>query len=137
MTDAMLHPDFETLPPADARKLQDSLWAQQWPYVKASVFYQQKLGRTFARDIVLDQLAELPCTEKDDLRKSQELSYPFGDYIRCREDQIVRLHRTSGTTGRPLHLASSQKDVSLVAKVGGRALFAAGVRPGDRVVHCL
>jgi phenylacetate-CoA ligase len=137
MTDAMLHPDFETLPPADARKLQDSLWAQQWRYVKASVFYQQKLGRTFARDIVLDQLAELPCTEKDDLRKSQELSYPFGDYIRCREDQIVRLHRTSGTTGRPLHLASSQKDVSLVAKVGGRALFAAGVRPGDRVVHCL
>lgn len=137
MTDAMLHPDFETLPPADARKLQDSLWAQQWPYVKASVFYQQKLGRTFARDIVLDQLAELPCTEKDDLRKSQEFSYPFGDYIRCREDQIVRLHRTSGTTGRPLHLASSQKDVSLVAKVGGRALFAAGVRPGDRVVHCL
>ena len=137
MTDAMLHPDFETLPPADARKLQDSLWAQQWPYVKASVFYQQKLGRMFARDIVLDQLAELPCTEKDDLRKSQELSYPFGDYIRCREDQIVRLHRTSGTTGRPLHLASSQKDVSLVAKVGGRALFAAGVRPGDRVVHCL
>jgi phenylacetate-CoA ligase len=137
MTDAMLHPDFETLPPADARKLQDSLWAQQWPYVKASVFYQQKLGRTFARDIVLDQIAELPCTEKDDLRKSQEFSYPFGDYIRCREDQIVRLHRTSGTTGRPLHLASSQKDVSLVAKVGGRALFAAGVRPGDRVVHCL
>jgi phenylacetate-CoA ligase len=137
MTDAFLHPDFETLPPADARKLQDSLWAQQWPYVKASVFYQQKLGRTFARDIVLNQLAELPCTEKDDLRKSQEFSYPFGDYIRCREDQIVRLHRTSGTTGRPLHLASSQKDVSLVAKVGGRALFAAGVRPGDRVVHCL
>src|ERR1700722_811442 len=137
MTDAMLHPEFETLPHADVRKLQDGLWTQQWPYVKASMFYQQKLGRTFARNTVLDHLAELPCTEKDDLRKSQDFSHPFGDYVRCREDQIVRLHRTSGTTGRPLPLANSQKDVSLMAKVGGRALFAAGVRPGDRVVHCL
>lgn len=137
MTDAMLHPDFETLSSSKIGEMQNKLWAVQWPYVRASSFYGKKLNGATSRDIVLDQLSELPFTEKDDLRKSQEISYPFGDYVRCREDQVVRLHRTSGTTGRPLHLANSRKDVDLIAKIGGRALFAAGLRPGDRVVHCL
>jgi phenylacetate-CoA ligase len=50
---------------------------------------------------------------------------------------VVRLHRTSGTTGRPLQLANSRRDVAIIARIGGRAMFAAGARPGDRVAHCL
>ena len=137
MTDAMLHPDFETLSSSEVSEMQNKLWAAQWPYVRTSPFYRNKLNGASSGDIVLDRLGELPFTEKDDLRKSQEISYPFGDYVRCREDQVVRLHRNSGTTGRPLNLANTQKDVDLIAKIGGRALFAAGLRPGDRVVHCL
>lgn len=137
MADAMLHPDFETKSPTEIKQLQNRLWERQWPYVRESAFYSEKFGALKSRDIKLDALAELPFTEKDDLRRSQEALYPFGNYIGCREDQVVRLHRTSGTTGRPLHLANSQNDVNLIAKIGGRGLFAAGVRPGDRVVHCL
>jgi phenylacetate-CoA ligase len=66
-----------------------------------------------------------------------ERFYRFGDHIACGEKQVVRLRRTSGTTGRPLQLANSGHDVALVARLGGRAMFAAGARPGDRVVHCL
>jgi phenylacetate-CoA ligase len=49
----------------------------------------------------------------------------------------VRIHRTSGTTGRSLNIAFSQKDVDVVTRLGGRAMFCAGARPGLRIVHCL
>ncbi|MFM9843456.1 MAG: phenylacetate--CoA ligase family protein, partial [Dongiaceae bacterium] len=51
--------------------------------------------------------------------------------------EIVRLHRTSGTTGRGMNLAYTRHDADLAARLGGRAMHAAGLRPGDRVVHCL
>lgn len=138
MTDAVLHPEFETLPAAEIRAYQDRLWDRQWDYVRShSRFYQDKLSGRARPGLRLDALSSLPFTEKDELRRSQEASYPFGSYIACREDQVVRIHRTSGTTGRPLQLANSRRDVDLIAHVGGRAQFSAGLRPGDRVVHCL
>jgi phenylacetate-CoA ligase len=138
MPDAMLHPEFETLGARDVRALQDRLWSEQWRYVGAtSAFYRAKLDRRLPEELILDALEQLPSTDKEELRASQERAYPFGDYVACGEDQVVRLHRTSGTTGRPLQLANSRRDVEVIARVGGRAMFAAGVRPGDRVVHCL
>jgi phenylacetate-CoA ligase len=138
MPDAMLHPEFETLSPEALRTHQDDLWRDQWARVRAnSVFYKRKFGAAVSTVIGLDALTDLQFTEKDELRISQEGSYPFGDYVACRPDEVVRVHRTSGTTGKPLQLANSRRDVDLIARVGGRAQFAAGLRPGDRVVHCL
>lgn len=138
MSNAILHPEFETLPAADVLKLQSELWEKQWQYVRSSsAFYRNKYATKFPEHLTLEGLQDLPFTEKDDLRISQECSYPFGDYVACPPEKVVRLHVTSGTTGRPLQLANSQKDVEWVARIGGRAFFAAGLRPGDRVVHCL
>ena len=139
MTDALLHPGFETLDRAALRTHQDALWRSQWRYVAdSSAFYARKLPQAVReRAGDLDALVELPFTEKDELRGSQADCYPFGDYAACAADRIVRVHRTSGTTGKPLQLAHSQRDAELTARVGGRAQFAAGLRPGDRVVHCL
>lgn len=138
MADAMLHPEFETLVAQDVCALQERLWSEQWRYVRAtSAFYRAKLDRRLPAELALDALERLSFTDKEELRASQERAYPFGDYIACGEKQVVRLHRTSGTTGRPLQLASSRRDVATIARVGGRAMFAAGARPGDRVVHCL
>lgn len=134
----MLHPDFETLPASETRGLQNRLWEQQWVCVLgSSQFYRAKFNGSASRTLPLDALGALPFTEKDELRRSQEHSYPFGDYIACPEEKVVRLHRTSGTTGQPLHLANSRRDVEVIARLGGRAQFCAGLRPGDRVVHCL
>lgn len=138
MPDAMLDPEFEALPAQDVRAFQERLWPDQRRYVRAaSAFYRAKLDRRLPAEIDLDALQQLPCTDKEGLRHSQERYYPFGDYIACKEDQVVRLHRTSGTTGRPLQLANSRRDVATIARIGGRAMFAAGARPGDRIVHCL
>jgi phenylacetate-CoA ligase len=138
MTDAVLHPEFETLPSDAVSAFQSRLWEEQWAYVSNnSRFYHNKFGKAAARTISLNALERLPFTEKDELRQSQGDCYPFGTYIACSEDKIVRVHRTSGTTGRPLQLANSRKDVRLIAKIGGRAQFSAGLRPVDRVIHCL
>ena len=138
MPDAMLHPEFEVLGAQDVRTLQERLWSDQWRYVRTtSAFYRAKLDRRLPAELDLDAFERLPFTDKGELRESQERSYPFGDYVACNEDQVVRLHRTSGTTGRPLQLANSRRDVATIARIGGRAMFAAGARPGDRVVHCL
>lgn len=138
MPDVMLDPALETLTPQEVRKIQDRLWSDQWRYVRsASAFYREKFDGRLPSELDLDALQELAFTDKEELRRSQERSYPFGHYVACPEDQVVRLHRTSGTTGRPLQLANSRRDVDLTARVGGRAMFAAGLRPRDRVVHCL
>jgi phenylacetate-CoA ligase len=138
MPDAMLHPEFEGLAPQDVRRIQERLWSDQWDHVRStSAFYRARFDRHLPAELDLDALQQLAFTDKEELRCSQERSYPFGDYIACREDQVVRLHRTSGTTGRPLQLANSRRDVEVTARIGGRAMFAAGLRPGDRVVHCL
>ena len=134
----LLHPEFETLPEKEIRDLQEKLWEQQWDYVRStSAFYKEKLGVADDRKITLHDLEALPFTEKEEVRRSQEESYPFGTYIACGNEKVVRVHRTSGTTGRPLQLANSRRDVDLIAVVGGRAQFSAGLRSTDRVVHCL
>ena len=138
MTFDLLHPEFETLPEKDVRSLQDKLWEHQWNYVRgASSFYKEKFGVTADKKISLADLESLPFTEKEEVRSSQEQSYPFGTYIACGNEKVVRVHRTSGTTGRPLQLANSRRDVDLIAVVGGRAQYSAGLRATDRVVHCL
>lgn len=134
----MLHPDFETWAPDRVRRHQAALWSEQWSRLRAgSRFYADKMGEKLSRPASLEAIADLPFTDKDELRRSQEREYPFGDYISCDRDKPVRLHVTSGTTGRPLQLANSQRDVEVIARVGGRAMYASGLRPGDRVVHCL
>jgi phenylacetate-CoA ligase len=129
---------FETLPPPQVRRHQDELWSRQWNYLRSmSTFYRTRLAHWIDRDITLDSLQELPFTEKDELRISQEHCAPYGDYVSCGEAAVARLHRTSGTTGRPLILANSAADAGRIARVGARSMWAAGLRPTDRVVHCL
>ncbi|RIY02803.1 phenylacetate--CoA ligase family protein [Aureimonas flava] len=138
MPDAMLHPEFETLTPEATRRVQDDKWARQWAYVlAASDFYRDALRGVSGKAVTLDGIAELPFTGKDELRLSQERLSPFGDHIACGADRVVRVHRTSGTTGRALQVANSRRDVDTIARIGGRSQFCAGLRPGDRVVHCL
>ncbi|WP_377805982.1 AMP-binding protein [Azospirillum sp. A29] len=137
-TSDLLHPDFETLSDGEIRALQDRLWTAQWDYVSdRSAMYRRMLPASIGRPVTLDGLQDLPLTDKEDLRAGQEASYPFGDYVACAEESIVRLHRTSGTTGRALNLANSRQDCDRIATIGGRAMHASGLRSTDRVVHCL
>jgi phenylacetate-CoA ligase len=134
----LLHPEIETTEPKALARLQEDLWRAQWDHVRTrSAFYRRKLGAAVDRPLSLDALRELPLTDKEEIRASQEASPPYGDYLACGPDRVARLHRTSGTTGRGMNVAFSQHDAEVVARLGGRGLFCAGARPGMRIVHCL
>jgi phenylacetate-CoA ligase len=89
-----------------------------------------KAGRIAPADIrSLADLAELPFTLKSDLRDH----YPFGMFARPREE-LVRVHASSGTTGKPTVVGYSAKDISTWAELMARTMACAGARPGD-VIH--
>ena len=78
----------------------------------------------------LEDLAQLPFTIKTDLRDT----YPFGLFAVPLED-VVRLHASSGTTGKPIVVAYTQGDMDVWTSVMVRPFAACGVRRGD--VHLL
>lgn len=74
----------------------------------------------------LDDLASFPLLAKDDLRQN----YPFGMFAVPRTD-VVRIHASSGTTGKATVVGYTANDVDMWATVMARSMFAAGARPGD------
>ena len=77
----------------------------------------------------LDDLAALPFTEKADLREH----YPFG-LLAVPREQLVRLHASSGTGGKPTVVGYTAGDLDVWAEVMARCMAMAGVRPG-MLVH--
>jgi phenylacetate-CoA ligase len=77
----------------------------------------------------LADIARFPFTVKDDLRDN----YPFGMFAVPREE-VVRIHASSGTTGRPTVVGYTAKDVDTWATVMARSIRAAGGRRGD-IIH--
>ncbi len=77
----------------------------------------------------LDDLARFPFTVKDDLRAA----YPFGMFAVPRA-QVMRVHASSGTTGKPTVVGYTAEDVEVWADLMARTMACAGARPGD-VVH--
>ena len=76
----------------------------------------------------LEDLALLPFTTKEDLRRN----YPFGMFAVPREG-VVRLHASSGTTGKPTVVGYTRADLDMWADVVARSIRAGGGRPGMRV----
>lgn len=125
------------IPLSDLTEHRQAAWERQGSYVaRHSAFYQRIWnGKTPPRR--LEDLGELPFSDKADLRLSQPAHPPFGDYLAAPRDRVSRLHRTSGTTGQAMNLALSARDCEVTEIVGGRAQALAGLRPGMMVVHCL
>ena len=77
----------------------------------------------------LADLAKFPFTTKKDLRDH----YPFGMFAVPRE-QVVRVHASSGTTGKPTVVGYTQRDIDTWADLVARSIRASGGRAGD-IVH--
>src|SRR6516225_5217796 len=76
----------------------------------------------------LADLAKFPFTSKKDLRAN----YPFGMFAVPRAE-VVRVHGSSGTTGKPTVVGYTKKDIDTWADLVARSMYAAGVRRGDMV----
>jgi phenylacetate-CoA ligase len=98
-------------------------------------YYRSKFdaARVAPADLVaLADLARFPFTTKQDLRAN----YPFGMFA-VPMDRIVRIHASSGTTGKPTVVGYTRADLDLWAEIMARGLAAAGVRADDLVHNAL
>ena len=129
--------DAHRIPLADLSAHRQAAWERQAAYVAANSTFYRQLWDGKAPPTRLEDLPELPFSDKAGLRLSQPAHPPFGDYLCAPREKVSRLHRTSGTTGQAMNLALSARDCEITEIVGGRAQALAGLRPGMIVVHCL
>jgi len=114
-----------------------ALWQAQRGYVVEHSAFYRALWAGQAPPERLEDLPELPLSDKAMLRQSQADHPPFGSYLASARRAVNRLHRTSGTTGQAMNLALSARDAAVTQEVGGRCHAAAGLTAEDTVVHCL
>ncbi len=133
--------EIETLPAAALHQLENERLHAQLDYIWASSpFYRAKFAEAGVTRHALRDLTDLPLlpfTEKDELRQNQQEHPPFGSSLATTSERVIRVHKTSGTTGRALYIALTDRDRRMINEGAARALWAAGLRPGDTVVHCL
>ena len=131
----------ETMPPAWTRRLEEELLVDQVTRCyERSPFWRRKLAGAGVRPehvLGADDLRHIPFTTKEELRVSQEAEPPLGDFACADPVDVVRVHLTSGTTGKPLVLGYTAEDLKTSARIGARAFWTAGARPDDMVLHCL
>jgi phenylacetate-CoA ligase len=121
----MFEPRYESLPRPEMKSLQSQRLAEVSRYVYERVdFYRHKLDEAGVEpdDISsLNDLRRLPFTRKEELRDH----YPFGLFAVPMED-VVRVHASSGTTGKPTVVGYTKEDVDVFATVNARCLAMAG-----------
>jgi phenylacetate-CoA ligase len=133
-----LTPERSTLEPIEvasrdeiaAVQLERMRWSLQHAYDNVP-YHRQAFDAAGADPRALESLADLrhfPFTTKGDLHDN----YPFG-MLAVPQEQVSRIHASSGTTGQPTVVGYTQQDVQTWAQVVARSIRAAGGRPGMKV----
>ena len=113
-----------------ALQLERLRWSLRHAYENVA-HYRQSFDAAGVRPESLRSLADLPLfpfTTKQHLRDN----YPFGMFAVPRE-QVVRIHASSGTTGKPTVVGYTQRDIDTWAGLVARSIYAAGGRAGDLI----
>lgn len=122
--------EFETLPREALEALQLNRLKKIVEKVRATVpFYREKfnkLGVTEDSIRTLKDIVKLPFTTKEDLRDN----YPFNMFA-VPKYQVIRLHTSTGTTGKPTVVGYTKRDIAIWSEIIARSLYAAGIKKGD------
>ena len=124
--------EIENCPLEKLRKLQNERLIQlvQNVYAKVPFYTQQfqKAGLKPADIKGVEDLHKIPFTKKNDLRDN----YPFGLFA-VPENEVLRIHASSGTTGKPTVVGYNQHDLNVFNEVVARSLVAGGAKPGMKM----
>ncbi len=127
----MFYSKEEGLSRSEMQALQLSRLKDTCEYVyNNNKFYKEKFDKAGIKpcDVKsLDDLKRLPFTYKDDLRDND---YPYGMFSASLKD-IVRIHASSGTTGKMTVVGYTKEDIDIWASVMARSISMAGGNPGD------
>ncbi len=138
MASRYLEPRHERASRADMTRLQARRLREQVAHAaRHSPFYRRALraARVDPATIrTLDDLRRLPFTTKDELKENQQAHPPWGDVLAVPLADVVRVHLTSATTGRPLAFLDTAEDWHGFYHSYARSLHAFGVRRADMVM---
>lgn len=116
----------------------DAYRAQIVRLFERSAFYREKLraaGYASPEAVGgLERIAELPFTEKDELRASQAAQPPLGAHAAVDIAQAARIYSTSGTSGAPLYIPLTRRDVEQWREIGRKTYSRNGLKARERVV---
>jgi phenylacetate-CoA ligase len=129
----MLEPEVETRPWEEQVLLDDESFRAQFAYVlERSRFYREKLAGWGA--VGLADIAELPLTEKAELKATATHENPFGTHLAAAPAEIVRVYSTSGTAGAPSFIPLTAEDRDNWVTGSARSYAASGLSRGQRLV---
>ncbi len=131
--------EVETWSAAELDELDSARLREQLDYVQHhSPFYRRKFGDAgvdAASVTSVAQLAQLPFTDKEELRVSLAEHPPLGEHLTAPLSSLTQIQATSGTSGTPSYFGLTENDLHSWGIIGSRAFYAAGFRPGDLVLH--
>jgi phenylacetate-CoA ligase len=129
----MLEPEVESRPWADQLALDDASFRSQLAYLlERSAFYREKLAGFGAAELA--EIAELPLTEKQELKATSTRESPIGAHLCAAPSELVRIYSTSGTTGTPSYIPLTAADLESWVTASARSYAASGLRAGQRLV---
>lgn len=134
----MFNPAVETVPRAEMRAVQFERLRAQLAHVAAhSPFYAELWADAGFDPAAVTSLEgfDAPFTTKDMLRDSQLDAPPLGRHAAVPMSEVVRVHASSGTTGRPSYVGITARDHEDWTEVVARVLYCEGMRSDDVVVH--
>jgi phenylacetate-CoA ligase len=130
---------LETIHDADRKALELDALKRELAYVsQKSPFYKEKFESFGVRPDSLKSLKDLrrfPYTTKDELRETQEKYGGLGGHQCAAIQDIIRIQGTSGTTGRPLFIGLTRKDVHTWNELFARHAWTGGLRPEDVMIN--
>jgi phenylacetate-CoA ligase len=100
--------------------------------LERSALYREKLGPS--PSVRLEDIAELPLTEKSELRATVTDDNPFGAHLCAEPSELVRIYSTSGTTGSPSYIPLTASDLENWVAGSSRSYAASGAQPGERIL---
>ncbi|MGB8315467.1 MAG: AMP-binding protein [Aestuariivirga sp.] len=135
----MLAPEIETRPWVQQSAIDDVHYRTQLVYLfERSPFYQKKLKAVEFDSAPnaggLSEIAQLPFTEKSEIRASCTVENPIGSHLCVGRSEIIRIYSTSGTTGTPSYIPLTAADLDRWTTTSARSYSASGVSAGQRIV---
>jgi phenylacetate-CoA ligase len=131
--------EAETSPWAEQLAADDASYREQLAYLfERSAFYRAKLADAGFQSAGaaggLADIAELPLTEKRELKATATADNPIGTHLCAESSEIVRIYSTSGTTGTPSYIPLTAGDLDNWVTGSARSYAASGVAAGERLV---
>jgi phenylacetate-CoA ligase len=130
---------IETASLKEIQKLQDGKLARQLDYLfDRSQFYKEKFRAASIRRKHyrrLRDLCDFPFTTKEELRESQAAHPPLGKHVAADLDEVIRVHSSTGTTGKPSFVGITRRDAKVWTIITARSFYTQGARKSDIVIH--